>query len=214
MFLVVTATEHEMGPIAERLTGIAGWLPLVAGVGCLETAVTLSRYLAGCRSPLAGIINAGVAGAFVGAGPGLLDLCLAEEESLAEVGIWTEEGIQDFDTIQVPVHFDLHGPLLDKARTILAAHGTKVWSGPFVSVSAVSGTQRRGESLRQRFHALCENMEGAAVARVAREFDLPCLELRAVSNMVLDRDLDTWQLAAATRQCAEALALLLPGLQV
>ena len=213
MFLVVIATDQEMGPIAERLAGIVGWLPLVTGVGCLETAVTLTRFLASSRTPIQGIINVGVAGAFVGAEPGLLDICLAEQETQADVGIWTDEGIIDFDTIQIPIQFSMQGALLDKARTIFSAHGTEVWTGPFVSVSAVSGTMRRGEALRQRFHAICENMEGATVARVAREFDLPCLELRTISNIVLDRDLSTWQLAAAIRRSAEALAILLPGLK-
>jgi len=77
----------------------------------------------------------------------------------------------------------------------------------------VSGTLRRGEALRLRYQAICENMEGAAVARVAQAFQLPCLEMRVVSNMVEDRDLSRWQLAAAIDRAAAALAILLPGLR-
>lgn len=213
MFLVVTATEQEMHPIAARLAAVPGWRPLVAGVGCLETAVRLSRFLAGRQQePIQGIINCGVAGAFVGAGPNLLDLCLADHETLAEVGVWLADGIVDFPTIELPVRFPLAGPLLDRARQILAAQGVPTWTGPFVSVLTVSGTLARGEALRARFQAICENMEGAAVARVAQEFQLPCLELRAVSNMVEDRDLHKWQLAAAIQRTATAMAHLLPTL--
>jgi len=213
MFLVVTATEQEMRPIAKRLAGQAGWLPLVAGVGCLESALHLSRFLAGHHEPLQGIINCGVAGAFVGAGPGLLDLCLADHETQADVGVWLGDGIVDFETIELPIHFPLAGPLLDRARQVFAHHGLPTWTGPFVSVLAVSGTLARGEARRLRYQAICENMEGAAVARVAQAFQLPCLELRVVSNMVEDRDLSSWQLAAAIERAAESLALLLPALR-
>jgi futalosine hydrolase len=213
MFLVVTATAQELAPIARRLAEIPGWLPLVTGVGCLETAVVLTRFLAREHRPITAIINCGVAGAFVGAGPAILDLCLADHETQADAGVWTPDGILAFDTITVPTRFPLHGPLLDQAHTILTGHGLTPWLGPMVSVLAVSGTQARGEGLRTRFSALAENMEGAAVARVAQEFLLPCLELRAISNMVEDRDLTGWQLAPAMERLAEAMALLLPGLQ-
>ena len=212
MFLVVTATEQEMVPIARRLAATPGWMPLVAGVGCLETAVTLTRFLANSRSPLRGVINCGVAGAFVGAGPKLLDLCLADHETQADVGIWSAGEVEEFDTVRVPTRFSLAGPLLDRAREVLSAWGGTPWVGPLVSVLAVSGTLARGESLRRRFQALAENMEGAAVARVAKEFQLPCLEVRAISNMVVDRDLSQWRMTAAIERLAEAMAVLLPGL--
>lgn len=215
MLLVITATDQEMEPITRKLSALTGWLPLVTGVGCLETAITLTRYLATRREPresIRAIVNCGVAGAFVGAGPGLLDLCLADHETQADTGIWTAQGIVDLDTIAIPHHFDLTGPLLDRARTILAAQGLTAWVGPMVSVLAVSGTLARGEWLRERFAALGENMEGAAVARVAREFGLPCLELRVISNMVEDRDLTRWQLPQAIERAAEVMARLLPGL--
>jgi len=212
MLLVVTATDLEMAPISHRLANTPGWIPLVTGIGCLESAVALTRFLAETTHPLTGIVNAGVAGAFIGAGPGVLDLCLADQETQADVGIWTPSGIMAFDTIQVPTHFPLVGPLLERAKNTLQRLGVKFWTGPFVSVLAASGTLARGEALRQQYHALCENMEGAAVARVAQAYQLPCLELRAISNMVEDRDLSRWQIASAMERLAEVLPHLLPNL--
>ena len=212
MFLVVTATEQELKPLAALLTGVPGWISCVTGIGCLETAVNLSRFLAASRHPIRAIINCGVAGAFVDTGPQLLDICLAELEIQADIGVSTAAGIVDFDTIQVPAKFPLDLALRQKALAILAAHDIRPWVGTFVSVLAVSGTLRRGESLRQQHQAICENMEGAAVARVAQEFRLPCLELRAISNMVVDRDLSGWRQAGASQRAAEAMAILLPSL--
>lgn len=212
MFLIVTATAQEMRPITEQLAGSPGWIPLVAGVGCLETAVNLTRFLADAHGQIHGIINCGVAGALVGAGPKLLDICLAEHETQADIGVWTASGIVPFDTIQVPAQFPLDLPLRERARAILSAQGMQPWVGPFVSVLAVSGVLSRGESLRAQYQAICENMEGAAVARVALDFHLPCLELRTISNMVVDRDPSLWQLVGASQRSAEAMAILLPGL--
>ena len=67
----------------------------------------------------------------------------------------------------------------------------------FVTVNCCSGTAVRGEFLRKKFSAGCENMEGAAVAMVCKNFNIPCVELRSVSNMVKDRDTESWQLAEA-----------------
>lgn len=212
MFLIVTATEQEMAPIRRSLAGTSGWTPFVAGIGWLESAVNLTRFLDHHPDTFQAIINCGVGGAFVGAGPTLLDICLAETEILADVGVMLDDGVQPFDTILVPTHFPMDHSLLTKTKETLALSGLQPWSGPFVSVMAVSGTLARGKELRSRFGAICENMEGAAIARVAEEFRLPCLEIRAISNMVEDRNLSAWRMPEAIERCAEAMAILLPGL--
>ncbi len=212
MLLVVTATELEMRPLRQALAGTPGWMPLVAGVGLLETAVRLSRFLSENQVKLLGMVNCGVAGAYVGAGPGLLDLCLAERETMADFGVGLEAGVEDFDPPLAPVSFSLDGPLLARAFAIFTRRGMRFWRGNFVSVQTASGQEGRGERLRQRHRAICENMEGAAVARVAAEFGLPCLELRAVSNLVRNRDLGGWRLDEAAAACAQAAAVLLPEL--
>jgi futalosine hydrolase len=84
--------------------------------------------------------------------------------------------------------------------------------GPFITVNGVSGNRKRGEMLRKKWQGLRENMEGAAVVRVCREFDLPCLELRCISNMVEDRDLANWRVAEACDKAALAAILTIKGL--
>jgi futalosine hydrolase len=54
-------------------------------------------------------------------------------------------------------------------------------------------------------------MEGAAVARVCKEFSLPCLEIRCISNMVEDRDQAKWQLQEACTQVGKAVATIAAG---
>ena len=55
-------------------------------------------------------------------------------------------------------------------------------------------------------------MEGAAAARVCAEHDVPLIEIRAVSNMVENRDPKKWKLSEACNRAGEAAALLLEEL--
>jgi len=54
-------------------------------------------------------------------------------------------------------------------------------------------------------------MEGAAVAQVCQQYKVPFLEIRGVSNMVEDRNLQNWDLAGAAENAQQALVALLRG---
>jgi futalosine hydrolase len=54
-------------------------------------------------------------------------------------------------------------------------------------------------------------MEGAAVAQVCEQYQVPFLELRGVSNLVEDRDLSRWDLEGAAGGVQQALMALLRG---
>ncbi len=225
MILVVAATDFEMQPLTQLLTegeSASGQeVPrkpcrtLIAGVGQVETALRLTRYLERGNAQIDAVVNFGVAGAYVSTSSGasdhaaLLDLCLAEQESLGDFGICFAEAIEAFDPkLGGDITFPQDPSLLDQARKILDRHNMAYRCGNFVTVSAASATRKRGMMLAARFHGLCENMEGAAVARVCAEFSLPLLEVRVISNMVEDRDLTQWRMAEACSLAAEATALL------
>ena len=225
MILAVAATEFEMSPLVQLLTGggekpASAWRTLITGVGPLETTLRLTRYLESCDVGIDCVVNFGVAGAYVsdlpdtGGNAGLLDLCLAEQESFGDFGICFADRIEAFDVqLGGAVVFPLDQDLLSRAGEVLTRHEQAYRRGNFVTVAAASATRQRGAMLAARFNGLCENMEGAAVARVCAEFSLPVLELRAISNLVLDRDLSCWQMAAACERAAEAAALLIQELE-
>ena len=74
-------------------------------------------------------------------------------------------------------------------------------TGNFITVSAVSGSQKRAKDLGKRFGAVCENMEGAAIAQVCTLYELPMIELRGISNMAGVRDKRKWNLKIASENC-------------
>lgn len=213
MVLVTAATDFEMKPFrsACRLGGVGS---LVTGIGPVETAVNLYSWLHSNGGAVTGVINFGVAGAYVppagGNAPQILDICLAEEEILGDLGICLDDRIERIagSGLRTPVSFSMDPRLLAQAEHALSSRRIAFYRGPFVTVSCASGTARRAKMLAGQYHGLCENMEGAAVARVCGEFGLPCLELRCISNLVEDRDTSRWQLRDACRRAGEAAALV------
>ncbi len=209
MILVVAATEMEMQPVRERLGAQARCDFLVCGIGPVETAVRLSALLAAHPQRYGLTLHCGVAGAYIGAGVEVLDVCLATREVLGDLGIEGNGRVIPFPSnLAVAIEFPLDTALCRQVAALLP--GCRV--GTFVTVNTASATASRGAALRQRFDGLCENMEGAAVARVCQEFALPCLEVRVVSNLVEDRDPSRWRLAEACQKNADAVAQLAPAL--
>lgn len=213
-YLVTAATDIEMKPLRGSFAGEGRLDFLVTGVGLVEAALSVSAFLARSGTDFNGVINFGVSGAYIDCGIGLLDICLAQSEVFGDLGICLDREILSFDPERLPVKTDffLENSLFKQSEAVLKAGGLSCHSGGFVTVNCASGTAGRGNYLRDKFQAICENMEGAAVARVCEEFDLPCLELRCVSNLVEDRNSQNWRLKEACRKGAEAVAVLLRGL--
>lgn len=212
MILLVAATEMEALPVVGKTTGQPHAL-FIAGVGPLETAVRLTRRLGEVRGGISLVLNFGVAGAYGGSGAELLDICLAEREVLGDFGICYAERIEPFDgQLAGNSVFPLDPRYLAQAGEMLGKQDYTCKKGVFVTVNGASATARRGAMLRAAHNGLCENMEGAAVARVCEEFAVPCLEVRCVSNMVEDRNPANWQLAAAVQRCGQVVSLLIDHL--
>jgi len=212
MILLVAATEMEALSLAEKKIARPHEL-FVAGVGPLETAVRLTRRLGEVKRDVSLVLNFGVAGAYAGSGAGLLDICLAESEVMGDFGICHAELVESFaGQLAGKAVFPLNSQYLAQASEILEKQNYPCNKGVFVTVNGASATARRGAQLRAAHNGLCENMEGGAVARVCAEFAVPCLEVRCVSNMVEDRNLANWQLAAAVRKGGQAVSLLVEHL--
>lgn len=216
MLLVTAATSLEMDAFLSASSAGRDVHSLCTGVGPVEAALHLTHYLAATSQTITGVINFGVAGAYLGdgRGAGLLDICLADREILGDLGICIQEQVVALrgESLAIFDTFDLDSPLLQQVTTLLEGATIAVHRGTFVTVNCVSGTRRRGDSLARQHQALCENMEGAAVARVCRHFQLPLVELRCISNLVEDRDPTTWRLRDACRRCGQVVARVVEGL--
>lgn len=216
MYLIVASTGMELEPLTNLYRDAAGVGFLLSGVGPVESAINLTEYLAGVEpSYISAVINIGIAGGYPDAGIDPLAICLAETEVFGDLGICMESGIDQLDaSFAPPLEFTFDHQLLASAANCLREAGVQCHLGNFVTVAAACGTIDRSRYLRDKFGAICENMEGAAVARVCQKFSLPCLELRCVSNMVVDRDEQQWQAKEAVARCCAAVQLVLKRLDV
>lgn len=218
MFLAVAATEIEMRPLQRLLQeDNIPCLTLVTGVGPIETAVRLTGYLADKPTAIKAVVNLGVAGAYISVAgterADLLDLYLAETEVFGDLGICFPDRIEPLpEDLAGKTTFLMDRDILAKAVRICSERGLSAKTGHFVTVAGASATQARGEMLRSRFKAHCENMEGAAVARVCAEYSLPVLEIRCISNLVEDRDPGRWCLQEACEKSAQATAAIIKTL--
>jgi futalosine hydrolase len=167
------------------------------------------------RRSVAGVVGFGAAGAYPKSGLAVGDIGIAESEHYGDEGVETPTGWISCEGIGIPLletptarifnDFPVDSVALNSVRDAAARTGRKFRAGPFVTVSACSGTVRRAEALSARYGAVCETMEGAAYAHIAAFYRTPFAEIRGISNLVEDRDTSKWRLVEA----AEAAAVVL-----
>jgi len=167
----------------------------------------------------------GVGGAYPSSGAAVGDVALAHQEIAGDEGVLTHDGFMDTEYIGIPllktassVIFTTYPAserlLKQSLHTLIttAEPGSgKVHFGPFVTLSTCTGTSARAMELEERYHGLCENMEGAAVAQVAALHNVPWLEVRGISNIVEDRNLKKWDIPGAAKSVQKAVVSILKG---
>jgi len=87
-----------------------------------------------------------------------------------------------------------------------------VWVGPCITSSTVTGTKAKAKELVARFGPLAESMEGAAAAHICALYRVPFLEIRGISNLVEDRNRNTWQVDLAAQVAGKAVLAVLAAL--
>ena len=237
--LVVAATALELAPLVERLCGAktvdTGWteavrgrfagLDVVAqalGVGKARTAAGLAWSVRSHRP--AAILQVGVGGAYLGSFLSIGLAMLADADLELDLGIAGDAGWADFDGLRVPLLPPRSGERTAPASAVpdravptdarwtgLLASASGLPRGRFATLDAVTADVERGAALQRHFDVSIESMEGAAAAAVAVRLGVPFAELRAVSNVVGERDRARWDLRGAVRTATDAAAAALGG---
>lgn len=188
--------------------GTVGCLPVaicVGGVGKINAAAAAAVLLERLQPRL--VINTGCAGAYGGSGLAVGDLAVASNEVLGDEGVLTSAGWLDLQQINMPYLMQEGRPYFneiplsrhaaEQAMQLADYCGVALVRGNFVTVSTCSGSQLRGEELARRYGAICENMEGAAVALTCLRYGVDCLEIRGISNLVEERNMASWDILRA-----------------
>ena len=187
------------------------------GLGAVNTAHSLTMALEMSTPDV--VLQVGVGGAYDGSQLRIGDLALARHDSHADLGMLTPDGWETAEAIGIPVvqidgvaHYNTYPcdtERTSKAHQFLSQRYT-VGLGPFATVQEVSGTSDLGAQRRGRIpDAICESMEGAAAAQLCALYGVDFVQLRAISNVVENRDRSRWNLPLACERSQEAAALIL-----
>lgn len=211
--MLVAATTLEIAPTLEWLQknesrARANTVQvLITGIGSMQTTYRLMEAIQAQRPEA--LVQAGIAGSFShGFRPGTC--CIVQDDCTGDLGV-EEAGIfRDlFDMgFQESGQFPFTGRTLHNPDTAaLTRFGLPLVKA--VTVNEVTTAPRRIETLQQKYSAIVESMEGAAFHYVALQQQLPFLQLRAISNMVGERDKTRWQLKEAISELNQQLMRLL-----
>ncbi|MEO6502271.1 MAG: futalosine hydrolase [Jatrophihabitantaceae bacterium] len=215
--LVVTAVEAERDAVlagrqqalgivqglqVHRALTAAGLLDVVCGgVGPVAAAVSTGRLL-GQGYDLA--VSAGIGGGFAAAPVGAV--VVADAVVHADLGAETAEGFASMAELG-------WGAVRYRVQAGLAAEfsrRTGAVTGAVLSVSTVTGSQRRADQLLARHpDAVAEAMEGIGVCLAADRAGVPFAELRAIANPVGPRDRESWRVPDALAALSVAFDRLL-----
>lgn len=186
---------------------------IISGIGKTNAAHVATILIEKFSPEL--VILFGVGGAYSSAGLEVGDIAIAEKEIYGDEGVLAKDGFHGTEFIGIPLlkkgrkkyfnEFPLDKSLI-KHLTRYSSLVTK--SGTFITVSTCTGTRKRALELKKRYGAICENMEGAAVAHICAIYGAPMLEIRGISNIVEDRDKNKWDIRLAAENCQKAVMAL------
>jgi futalosine hydrolase len=146
-------------------------------------------------------------------------VCVVGDDRFGDEGVETPQGFQSIEEVLPPsrirmpsgAQWPAPGSGAFPANPRIAADAAARLGAPIVrgaTVSTCSGTDATSKRMHERTHADVETMEGAAVAYVCRQLELPLLHVRAISNWTGDRDRGEWGLGAAVDALQTALRKL------
>ncbi|HNZ68202.1 MAG: futalosine hydrolase [Prolixibacteraceae bacterium] len=217
--LLVAATDMEVKLLTEECTLIDARADnlrryaldgfhfdlLITGIGTAFTTFFLTHHLSANNCPM--VINVGLAGSLTDHFK-IGDVVNVTEEEFADLGIEKEN---EFLTL-----FDsgfLHPDEFPFENRMLKADGHGL-AGFLPGVKGITSNISHGcetsiVKLKNRFSASVESMEGAAVFFVCRWYGVPCLQIRAISNMVAPRSLSRWDIPLALENLRNAVLKVL-----
>ena len=205
--LIVAATQAEVEPLMTSLgmqrsdeeenlfvtrhVSVANCSVLITGAGMVPTAFALARHLP--HNVYNVVINLGIAGSFDRKIP-LGKVLEIYEDTFAELGA---EDDKQFISIE-KLGF---GASIFRATSAIN-HFTKkkfINKANAITVNTVHGNDDTIGTIIARLNPQLESMEGAAFFYACHKLQVPCIQIRAVSNYVEKRNRGNWDIPLAIK---------------
>ncbi|WP_295674144.1 futalosine hydrolase [uncultured Mucilaginibacter sp.] len=213
--LVVVATELEVGSLISdfgfsiselaensdlRLFKIKSEIEhptseiLITGVGMVATAFALGRHLAANKCDL--VLNLGIAGSF-DRNIAIGELVEISQDTLAELGAEDDGEFLPIEKMGFGEATFYPTTQLTDLYNLFNNFNLKNVSA--ITVNTVHGNEASIKKVSERLNPQLESMEGAAFFYACKQMDVPCIQIRAVSNYVEKRNRDNWNMGLAIK---------------
>jgi futalosine hydrolase len=182
---------------------------LTSGVGSINTSFALARYKINNKLDLA--IQLGLAGSF-SKNIAIGDVVTVDKDRFGDLG-----------------SEDVDGSLLDVYENNLAkpdsfpfsngwiyAHkppSLELKSTVAITVNTCSGNEMTIKNRFSKYHPDIESMEGAAFYYVCNMLDIPCIQIRSISNYVEPRNTSDWDINLAINNLSNTFFKILDQLR-
>lgn len=192
--LIVTATKSEIAPLMAHFnlperdfTGNEEFDVLITGVGMTSTAYALGKNLSKQYSL---VLNLGIAGSFD------RNIILGTVVNVNE-DTFSELGAEDHDNFLSLEDLGFGKNTYHAFNNLLSESVARLQKVKGITVNQVHGQQKSISSISTRLSPCTESMEGAAVLYCCEQQDIPCLQIRSISNYVEPRNRNVWEIALA-----------------
>jgi len=167
---------------------------LITGVGMVATAFALGKHLANNQYDL--VVNLGIAGSF-DRSISIGEVVEITQDTLAELG--AEDGDDFLPIGELGFGEDTFFPSTKLANLYNLFNNFNLKKATAITVNTVHGDQGSIEKATTRLNPQLESMEGAAFFYACRQMNVPCIQIRAVSNYVEKRNRDNWNIGVAIK---------------
>jgi len=196
--VIVAATEKEIASLLKHIKSLKTKPDiLITGVGMVAVTFELTKLFSKNKYDLA--INLGICGSFNKA-IGIGEVVNITEDIFSELGAEDGDGFVKLHDMKLANKKDVFlvpekkfsSPVLNELKKVKG-----------ITVNTVHGNKKSISKVIALYSPDVESMEGAAFFYVCNKFNMPCLQLRAVSNYVKKRNVKNWNIPLAVEKLNE-----------
>ena len=185
---------------------------LITGVGMVATSFALGKHLAVNQYDL--VINLGLAGSF-DRNIALGDILEVSQDTFSELGAEDSDEFLTIDNMGFGTGIYYPSAKLSNYYSSFNMSNTfNRGSATAITVNTVHGKESTIKKVVERLNPQLESMEGAAFFYACHEMNVPCLQIRAVSNYIEKRNRDNWKIGLAIKNLNNFAIEFLKQLQV
>ena len=207
--LIVSATEFESIKIRDSVTNTDFQCAhtidfLYTGVGMVATTYSLMKYLKTSEAHL--ILNIGLAGSFTEEF-GIGNVVEVEQEIFGDLG--AEDDADFLDLVDLKLLDENNFPFTKNKISNRHTFKINLPKTIAISVNKVHGNVGSIKKIVDKYHPQIESMEGAAVFYVCKMENIPCVQIRSISNFVEKRDKSKWNIPLALETLSNSVIKIL-----